>query len=232
MPAGVEASAGNIRPRSPSPAAPSNASATRMQDDVAVRMTVQPRSARDVDAAQAQRLARPERMRVVPDPGPPGGSGPASRLAARARSAGTVTLRLAGSPGTTWTGILQASRSAASSVQVPWLASSEASAVRRMPRRTPCGVCAAASPERSTVAAIAIAVDALERLGHGHDRDRRTVLGRRLDDRRDERRRDRGSGAVVDEDDPLAIRHRAPSARARRTRPGPNPAAARRHRRT
>ena len=79
---------------------------------------------------------------------------PAIRLAARARSAGTVTLRLAGSPGTTWTGILQASRRAASSVQVPWLASSEASAVRRMPRRMPCGVCAAASPERSTVAAI------------------------------------------------------------------------------
>ena len=62
----------------------------------------------------------------------------------------------------------------------------EASAVRRMPRRTPCGVWAAASPDRSTVAAIAVALDALERLGDRHDRDGGSVLGRRLDDRRDE----------------------------------------------
>ena len=90
-----------------------------VQDDVAVRVTVQARRAGDLDAAQAQRLARPERMRVVADPGPPGRRRRRrAASAARARSAGTVTLRLAGSPGTTWTAILQASSRAASSVQV------------------------------------------------------------------------------------------------------------------
>ena len=44
--------------------------------------------------------------------------GPASIASTRRRSAGWVTLRLLGSPGTTWTGILQASRRAASSVHV------------------------------------------------------------------------------------------------------------------
>ena len=43
---------------------------------------------------------------------------PASTVAARWRSAGSVTLRLPGSPGTTWTGMLQASSRAASSVNV------------------------------------------------------------------------------------------------------------------
>ena len=44
---------------------------------------------------------------------------PASHRLGRARrSAGSVTLRLPGSPGTTWTGMLQASSSAASSVHV------------------------------------------------------------------------------------------------------------------
>ena len=225
---GVEASAGNIRPRSPSPAAPSSASATRMQDDVAVRMTVQPRSARrsrrrpGAAARPARTDARRARSRSV------GRRRTGEQVAARARSAGTVTLRLAGSPGTTWTAILQASRRAASSVQVPGWPHPEASAVRRMPRRTPCGVCAAASPERSTVAAIALTIDPLERLGHGHDRDRRTVARRRLDDRRDERRRDRAAGRRRGPGRPARRRHRAPSARARRTRIGPSPAAARR----
>ncbi len=72
--------------------------------------------------------------------------------AARARSAGTVTLRLVGSPGTTWTGILQASRSAASSVHRPSAARGSASAARRSARRTPWGVWARANLERSSVA--------------------------------------------------------------------------------
>ena len=45
-----------------------------------------------------------------------GGVRPRSAVSARERSSGTVTLRLSGSPGIAWTGILQASSSAASSV--------------------------------------------------------------------------------------------------------------------
>ena len=42
----------------------------RVERDVAVGMTVEPRRAGDLDAAEPQRLARPERMAVVADPGP------------------------------------------------------------------------------------------------------------------------------------------------------------------
>ena len=124
------------------------------------------RRARDLDAAEPQRPARPERVRVVPDPGSPGRVARPSSAAARSRSAGTVTLRLAGSPGTTWTAILQASSRAASSVHVPSAADGTlASASRRSARRTPCGVWAAASVARSTVASTRSPSTALERLG-------------------------------------------------------------------
>ena len=60
MPGGVRSSAGKRRPRSPSPAAPRRASATRMEDDVAVRMADQPRRTGDRDATEAA-AARPAR---------------------------------------------------------------------------------------------------------------------------------------------------------------------------
>ena len=116
---------------------------------------MKPRRARDLDAAQPQRLARPERMAVEPDPGrAPGRRRPARGRSTRARSAGTVTLRLVGSPGRAWTGILQASSRAASSVQVRRAVGGKRSnAARSSDARAPCGVCAAASADRSTVRA-------------------------------------------------------------------------------
>ena len=89
-----------------------------VQDDVAVGVTGQPRRAGDLDPAES-RVAAPVRT---------GGCRARSRCASRTvrsgrpptlpRSAGSVTLRLPGSPGTTWTSMLQASRRAASSVKV------------------------------------------------------------------------------------------------------------------
>ena len=115
----VRASAGKRRPRSPSPAAPSSASRDGVEDDVAVGVA---------DQARRARRSRPRRGRS----GVPGPNGwlswpmPGPRRAGRAedqrppaaRSAGSVTLRLPGSPGTTWTSMLQASSRAASSVNV------------------------------------------------------------------------------------------------------------------
>ena len=93
----------------------------RMQGDVAVGMAVEARGAGDGDAAQ-RAAARPART---------GGCRADARSASAGRRRGArlapdrgrrarVTLRLVGSPGTTWTGILQASSSAASSVHVAW----------------------------------------------------------------------------------------------------------------
>ena len=137
-PRGVRASAGNSRPRSPSPAAPSSASATRMQRDVAVGVAVEPRRPGDLDAAQTSGSPGPNGWRRGRSPVRRRGSGPASRRAARGEIGGHGHLEVAGSPGTTWTGILQASRSAASSVQ----------ARRRLggTRRAPCAGCPAGRP--------------------------------------------------------------------------------------
>ena len=143
---------------------------------------------------RSERLPGPERVAVVPDPGP--------RRRVRSgrprpvpRSAGSVTLRLPGSPGTTWTAMLQASSRAASSVNVAGpSAGKRRYASRRRSRRTPCGVCAAPRSLRSTVAPDQLAVEALERLRDGHDRDRRPVLGGRRRDGADERRVDERAG--------------------------------------
>ena len=163
-PRGVRSSAGKSRPRSPSAVAPSSASASGVEDDVAVRVAGQRRRARDLDAAEAERHPRPERVAVVADPGPRRGASPTSTAAARWRSLGSVTLRLPGSPGTTWTGMPQASSRAASSVNVsravrrvaaPRLAEQVPSHALRRLRR----------PERRPVdrRPDAIAVDPLER---------------------------------------------------------------------
>ena len=45
----------------------------RMQDDVAIGVTMEPRRARDLEAAKPQRLARAERMRIASEPGPSNG---------------------------------------------------------------------------------------------------------------------------------------------------------------
>ena len=91
-----------------------------VQRDVAVGVAVQPRRAVDLMPPSRSGVARPERMAVVADARPRcDRPARASERRARARSAGTVTLRLPDSPGTTLTGILQASSSAASSVNGP-----------------------------------------------------------------------------------------------------------------
>ena len=65
-------------------------------------------------------------------------------------SAGSVSLRLAGSPGTTWTGTPAAARAPASSVIGRPQAWASSIAARSAPRRAACGVCAATTSSRST----------------------------------------------------------------------------------
>ena len=95
-------------------------------------------------ARRAQRrpaaAARPAGSRTRP------GTSPPSRIArARSRSTGTVTLRFVASPLIAWTGILQASSSEASSVQV----SGPSGGCRRRPARAGCaGRPAASGPRR------------------------------------------------------------------------------------
>ena len=111
------ASAGNSRPRSPSPAAPSSASQTACS---ATSPSEWPWSRGAPSMTTPPSASGP--------PGPNGwpswpmptrdARGPARAASTRRRSAGCVTLMLLGSPGTTWTAILQASSSAASSVHV------------------------------------------------------------------------------------------------------------------
>ena len=136
-PPGVRASAGKSRPRSPSPAAPSSASHDRVERDVAVGVADQPRRALDRDAAEHERRARPERMAVVADTRSAAGRGRGRAPAPPARDRpGSVTLRLPGSPGTTWTSMLQASSRAASSVKVSGpSAGNRRHASRSRPRR-------------------------------------------------------------------------------------------------
>ena len=152
-PAGVAGPAGKIRPRSPRPAAPSSASQTACS---ATSPSEWPWS------RGAPSIRTPPRTSGVPGPNgwlswpiPVRGRPPApwSAAAARARSAGSVTLMLPGSPSMTWTGMLQASSSAASSVNTSGpSAGKRSNAARRTDRRTPWGVCAVASADRSTVA--------------------------------------------------------------------------------
>ena len=150
-----------------------------------------------------QRLARPERVAVVAE-ADPGAIRPSSASSARPRSSGVVTLRFIGSPGIAWTGILQASRRAASSVKVRApLAGKRSSAASSRLRRAPCGVWATPSPARSTVAPIQPSSIRLTGLDDGHDRDGRPVLRGGPGDGADQLRRDRRPATVVDEHDPI-----------------------------
>ena len=92
--------------------------ADRVERDVAVRVAVEPRRAARWRCRRGRAaLPGPKGWPSCPIP-TRGARGPARAASTRRRSAGCVTLRLLGSPGTTWTGILQASSSAASSVHV------------------------------------------------------------------------------------------------------------------
>ncbi len=181
MPRGVAASAGNSRPRSPRPAAPSRASATAWSATSPSEWPWRRGAPAISTPPRRERLARPERVAVVADArsvGWPAGRRAAMRPASR--SAGTVTLRLAGSPGTTWTAILQASSRAASSVHVPRPAAGDGRAPRGAAARgRPAGSAPRRAPDRSTVADDPVAVDPLQGLGDGQDRDRRAVPCRR-----------------------------------------------------
>src|SRR5260221_3508391 len=117
IPAEVVASAGKRRPRSPRPAAPNRASA------IAWRATSPSECPCNLGAAASSTPPRTSGMA-----GPKGwlswpipvraARAPASTAATRRRSPGKVTFMLPGSPGTRRTGTPQASRRAASSVQV------------------------------------------------------------------------------------------------------------------
>ena len=178
-----------------------------------------------VDPAQGQRLARPEGWRVLRRSRPAvAGAAAAGRSAASARReiGGRGHLEVVGSPGIAWTGMVQASSRAASSVRSRGPpAGSARRRVRAGPRRTPCGVWAAPSPARSTVApttspSIRLTVSATARPGSR----RRAARGRGGDRARRARGDDRRPRPVVDQDD----RGRPP--RRRRARRAPRAPAA------
>ena len=173
-----------------------------MEDDVAVRVAGQRGCARDLDAAEVERHPGPERVAVVTDarprPARPGQDHGGSLQIARQRH--LEVARIAwydmdrDATGFEQGGLVGERREAARreaplgrAEQVP------SHALRRLRRPEPGPV--DRRPD-------AVAVDPLERLGDGHDRDRRAVSGGGGRDRRDERRLDQWPGRVVDEHDP------------------------------
>ena len=124
--------------------------------------------------------------------------------------------------------MLQASSRAASSVHVPSAAGRE---LRSTPREGARAARPAASAPRrasvrSTVADDAVAVDPLERLGDGHDRDRRPVTARSPRSPLDQRGRDTRARPIVDQHDARPAGSGAIRVQAPRTRPRPSPGAA------
>ena len=91
--AASRASAGKRRPRSPRPAAPSSASATACSATSPSECPCSAGRAVELDAAEPQRLARPERVAVVAD-ARPRSAGPTPSRTRRPRARG----RRAGSP--------------------------------------------------------------------------------------------------------------------------------------
>ena len=186
-PRGVEASAGNNRPRSPSPAAPSSASATRMQDDVAVRVAMQPRGAGDLDAAQAQRLARPERMRVVPDPGPSARDGSGEQVGDASEVGGHGHLEIGGIAGNDMDG--DSTGLQEGGLVGPRPAGASGAAERRCAGGRvgrPAGSAPSPSPDRSTVAATRSPSTRFRVSATGTTGIAAPCAGRRLDDGRDQ----------------------------------------------
>ena len=200
MPPVRSSDGGNSRPRSPRPAADSTAVAAAWRTTSPSEWPYRRGAFSIVIAAKAQAHVGPEA--VVSWPSPCACSRPrrraGSRLAAMARttsrSAGSVTFRFVGSPGTVATAMPRLSSRAASSVNVAAPAAAKASssssrrrgALRRL-RRT--------SPRRSIDVCRTPAGGALERVDDGHDRNRRAVLGGRRGDRVGERRDASGRAA-------------------------------------
>ena len=149
-PRGVRSSLGKSRPRSPSPAAPSSASATAWRT---TSPSEWPASAGAPGIAIPPiRSGEPGPKGWLSWPNPTRAPSASSCRSTRSRSSGSVTLRLVGWPGIAWTVMVQASSRAASSVNSRSPSGgyrSQASRSRR--RRAPCGVWAAASVLRSTV---------------------------------------------------------------------------------
>ena len=136
-----------------------------VERNVAVRVAVEPR-ARRRSRSRPGRAARPVRTGGCRPHSRSGSAArPSSTSSARPRSSGVVTLRFVGSPGMAWTGILQASRRAASSVQVSVPSAGNVSkALASSSRRTPCGVWAARELRPIDGRADLPAVDPLDRL--------------------------------------------------------------------
>ena len=154
-------------------------------------------------------------MGVEADPRPragrrAGASMPVARAASCARigtrSAGSVSLRLAGSPGTTWTGTPAAARAPASSVIGRPQACASSIAARSAPRRAACGVWAAATSSRSTGATTRSPRTRFRESTTGTiGTTARSTSRPRPDDGRDELRRDGRAGRVVDEDERVVV---------------------------
>ena len=146
------------RPRSPSPAAPSTASAMAWATASASLWPARPRTPVTDRSTPPEHQRRSGSSRTggcrCPDP-PAGGAGrvtgctPASRASARARSSGRVSLRLRGSPATVADG--QSGRLEQPGI-VGCLAPVAGWAARSASAAKACGVWMATRPSRSTVA--------------------------------------------------------------------------------
>ena len=221
MPSGVARSGREEPPEIAQPGRAEQRVADGVERDVAVGMADAAAARRRFDARRARAGSPgPNGWLSCPIPVRPAGRRPTQGAARPAREVGRhVTLRFPGSPGTTWTGMLQASSREASSVQV----SGPSGGNRRRPRGAGRAARPAASARRRgrpgrRSPTTTLAVDPLERLRDRHDRDRGAVRAVASATARDERRVDERPRAVVDQDDrrsssePCATRAANPAA--------------------
>ena len=207
-PAGCRSRSPRASPRTPGtdgrdrrvPAPPSSASATAWS---ATSPSLWPMSrGAPSNAMPPSRSGPPGPNGWLSSPNPSRTAGlPASAVRTRARSSGTVTLRFRGSPGTTWTGMVQASSRAASSVQVGGPSGgnrSNAASKQVEPGRL-------RGLRRDQVGPVhggldAVAAHPFERVRHRHDGDRSAVPCRGSGHEFDEIGRHERPRRVMDED--------------------------------
>ena len=182
----------------------------RVEDDIPVRVAGEPRRTVDRDPAEDEGHPRAEGMEVVADADARWSRDRRARPATERRLdpgqvAGQRHLEVGGIAGDCMdgncTGLQQGG------LIGPGLGAARREARRTpaaaVPRRTPCGVCAAASPNRSTVSMIRSPAIRLSVSADRHDRDDGSLLRGRGGDPRDQLRRHERARAVVDEDDPV-----------------------------
>ena len=174
-----------------------------MEGDVPVRVTVETWRARDDDPAERERLARAERMLVVADPARAGARAGQQRLGPT-KVGGQRHLEIARVTGNDMdgdsTGLQQGGLIGPGLGRVR-----RESVIGRAQEAVPDALGRLRGDELGAVDGRDddLAIDPLDGLGHGHDRDGRPVPGRRPDHRLHQGDRWQRPCPVVDEHDPI-----------------------------